>query len=209
MSQLTLSDCSGCVHNCNTAHRTETIPDQVMSQLTLSDCSGCVHNCNTAHWTETIPDQFMSQLTLSNCSGCVHNCNTAHWTETIPNHVMSQLTLSDCSGCVHNCNTVHWTETIPDQVLSQLTLSDWSFWLWSLQFSAGRRHVTLTVYTVAHCSRLTSQFSQLSTTAPHNLSRFSTAEQPSPYYILSWCRQLWPAIRWHYMQHDVTEVLKV
>ena len=113
--------------------------------------------------------------------------NIAHFTNTILEQVMSQLTLSDCSSCVHHCNTAQWTETIPDQVMSQLTLSDCSLWLCSLQFSAGRRHVT-TVHTVAHCIRLTSQFSQLSTTAPHHLSRCSTAEQPPPYHILSWRR---------------------
>jgi len=122
---------------------------------------------------------------------------------------MSPFTLSHCIACVHNCITAHWTETIPDQVMSQLVVSDCSLWLCSLRFPAGRRHMIYTVHTVSHCSRFTSQFSQLSTTAPHHLSRCSTAEHPPPYHILRWRRHFWPAIRWHNVQHDVTAVLTV
>jgi hypothetical protein len=160
--------------------------------------------------------------------------------------------------------------------MSRLTLSDCSLWLCSLRFGDGRHQVTFTVQKVAHCSSLSSQFSHLSTTAAHHLSRcsivmwhspctqwltaagsslsFLTFPPPlhttyhsavsscdihrahssslqqahlsifSPFHHRStppitvqypWTAttlshpQLWPAIRWHYMQHDVTTLLRV
>jgi hypothetical protein len=209
MTHLTLSDCSGCVHKCNTADWTETVPDRVMSQLTLSDCSGCVHNCNTAHWTETIPDRVMSQLTLSDCSGCVHKCNTADWTETIPDRVMSQLTLSDCSGCVHNCNTADWTETIPDQVMSQL----------HCQTAACDCAVSGSVLDGVMCHSPSTQWLTAAGWPLHFLNfpplfdtTYHGAVPLNSHQLmisLSWLRHPWSAIRWHNMQHDVTAVLTV
>jgi len=101
------------------------------------------------------------------------------------------------------------THSKKKKIMSHFTLSDCSLWLRSLRFSVGRRHVTFTLHTSTHWNRLTTEFSQLSTTAPHHLSWCSTPEQPTTYHILSWRRQFWPAIRWHDMQHDVTAVLCV